>query len=237
MTDASAPLAKRHIADEKRCTAKAKSTQQRCNAPAVKGSDKCKVHGGLSLRGPASLSWKHGRSSRYAALLPERMREAYQRAESDSERLNMLAEISLVDARLADLMKRVDAGSANEMVNELVDGVRQVAAAMRKRQWVDAMEVMLELEKSVVAPEQDQAAWMEIWTLVDRRSRLVDAEQKRMVNLRQYVSSTDVRMLLMKVVDIVQRHVAEPRAISAILEDLRAFFTERSAQVGSVEPV
>lgn len=165
------------------------------------------------------------------------MREAYQRAESDSERLNMLAEISLVDARLADLMKRVDAGSANEMVNELVDGVRQVAAAMRKRQWVDAMEVMLELEKSVVAPEQDQAAWMEIWTLVDRRSRLVDAEQKRMVNLRQYVSSTDVRMLLMKVVDIVQRHVAEPRAISAILEDLRAFFTERSAQVGSVEPV
>ena len=45
-----------------RCHAKAKSTGDRCNAPAVRGKAVCRMHGagGGAPFGPANGAWKHG---------------------------------------------------------------------------------------------------------------------------------------------------------------------------------
>ena len=52
-----------------RCTAKAKRTGSRCNAPAVKGCAVCRMHGagGGAPRGPGNGMWKHGGRSREVA--------------------------------------------------------------------------------------------------------------------------------------------------------------------------
>jgi hypothetical protein len=45
-----------------RCTAKAKSTGERCRCPAVRGWAVCRVHGarGGHAAGPSHPQWKHG---------------------------------------------------------------------------------------------------------------------------------------------------------------------------------
>ncbi len=50
------------LRDAPRCTAKAKSTGQRCKAPAVRGWRVCRVHGagGGAPRGKANPNYRHG---------------------------------------------------------------------------------------------------------------------------------------------------------------------------------
>lgn len=50
------------LRDAPRCHAKAKSTGERCKAPAVNGWAVCRVHGagGGAPRGKAHWNWKHG---------------------------------------------------------------------------------------------------------------------------------------------------------------------------------
>ncbi len=50
------------LRDAPRCHARAKSTGERCKAPAVKGWAVCRVHGagGGAPRGKAHWNWTHG---------------------------------------------------------------------------------------------------------------------------------------------------------------------------------
>ena len=52
-----------------RCTAKAKRTGTRCNAPAVKGCAVCRMHGasGGAPQGPRNGMWRHGGRSNEVA--------------------------------------------------------------------------------------------------------------------------------------------------------------------------
>lgn len=61
------PMEKAHAAP--RCTAKAKRTGARCNAPAVTGWAVCRMHGagGGAPCGKAHGNWRHGGRSRELA--------------------------------------------------------------------------------------------------------------------------------------------------------------------------
>src|SRR5437660_436634 len=61
---------------EGRCGAKLKRRDGYCPRPPVRGMARCYHHGGASLVGVASPSFKHGRRSR---VLPVGVRESYQR--------------------------------------------------------------------------------------------------------------------------------------------------------------
>jgi hypothetical protein len=61
------PMQKAHSAP--RCHAKAKTTGNRCNAPAVRGWNVCRMHGagGGAPTGPANGAWLHGDRSQTVA--------------------------------------------------------------------------------------------------------------------------------------------------------------------------
>jgi len=69
-----------------RCTATAKATGCRCNAPAVKGWNVCRMHGarGGAPYGPANGRWRHGNRTRASEdmrrALAQLMREARETA-------------------------------------------------------------------------------------------------------------------------------------------------------------
>src|SRR5918992_3542816 len=94
------------------CRAKSKRSQVQCRKAAVVGREVCSMHGGKSLVGPAVNTYRSGRHSRY---LPVRMAAKYQEAEHDPELLSLRDQIALVDARLADLLARVDTGESGSL--------------------------------------------------------------------------------------------------------------------------
>src|SRR5262245_26413920 len=95
-----------------RCTAKSKQRQDQCRLSAVPGRTVCKFHGGKIPRGPALPQFKNGK---YSKFLPSRMLQRYRDAEADPELTSLRSELSLIDARLVDLLRRVDTGESGEI--------------------------------------------------------------------------------------------------------------------------
>src|SRR4051812_32142589 len=73
---------------------------------------RCRMHGGATPRGPALPQFKHGR---YSRSLPTRLAAQYEAAQSDPVLMELRDEIALNDARLADLLGRVDTGESGSL--------------------------------------------------------------------------------------------------------------------------
>src|SRR5262249_52499599 len=92
-----------------RCRAKSKRSQERCKRWATPGREVCRMHGGRTLIGLAAPRLKTGR---YSKFLPIRLAADYERAAHDPELLSLRHELAVVEARIIDLLGRVDTGEA-----------------------------------------------------------------------------------------------------------------------------
>ncbi len=89
-----------------RCTAKSKRSGKQCKNPAMRGKDKCPMHGGKT-------PIKHGLYSKYApALLAakiEEMRQAQQREQKLTDIVEQLAVLHALSATAMEAMKQAEA--------------------------------------------------------------------------------------------------------------------------------
>lgn len=87
------------------CKAHSKRTGEPCRQPAMVGRDVCRLHGGKSLRGVDSPTFKHGRYSRaFQAAGGARFAEIL----TDPELLSTRAEIAALTVRLESLIARAE---------------------------------------------------------------------------------------------------------------------------------
>src|SRR5918999_1579701 len=96
----------------KTCGAKTKHDGTPCERSPIRGRTRCRLHGGKT---PVVPACKQYRSGRYSTYLPERLRERYEQAEGDAKLLSLKSEVALTDARLIDLLARVDTGESGQL--------------------------------------------------------------------------------------------------------------------------
>jgi len=197
------------------CTARSKRTGERCRAQAVAGRTVCYHHGGRSPAGPASPSFKHGRYSRF---LPARLQERYQEAVADGELLALREDIALLDARLAEVLGRVDSGESSRVWQELQRAYAELRAARGSPERMAA--ALTELGQLIESGLADYAAWDDVRSLLDQRRRLVESERRRLVEMQQMLTAEQAMTLLAAVTDTVRRHVTDRHALAAIAADL-----------------
>ncbi len=89
--------------DNRACGAKTRKGLSCQNSP-VLGRNRCRMHGGASLRGSNHPNFKHGRRSK---ALPRHLLRIYEEACSDANLLDLRSEIALGDARVIDLLERL----------------------------------------------------------------------------------------------------------------------------------
>lgn len=203
------------------CTAQSKRTGERCKAGAVPGRKTCRHHGGKSLAGPLSPRWKNGRDSDY---LPKRMRDDYHQAIANPEYLALRQDIALVDSRITDLMRQVDGGEPGRLWAELQGARRDYAAAQRipdklerGNAMIAAAGMMCEL---IERGAGEWAAWESIFSLVERRRKLVDTDRKRLVDAQQMVRTDQAMALMGILVETVLGYVHDPDDRAAIGREL-----------------
>jgi hypothetical protein len=207
------------------CRAKAKRTQARCRAAAIRGREVCRVHGGKTPRGSASVHWKSGRYSRH---LPTRLAAQYRLAEQDPELTNLTSDIALTDARIVDLLQRVETGEAGMVWRSAQAALQRFRVAQAKsdpdkmREHLDVLQGLIEHGAS------DYAAWHEIGELIEQRRKLCESEAKRLAALEQYITAEKAMALLETVVNIIRRHVHDRQALEKIAFDV--------GQLAHIEP-
>ena len=99
----------------------------------MNGLNVCRNHGGAAGRaaeGPLNASYRHGRHSKLFQSLPVRYRDDYLAALNDPNVLSLEKEIALIDARLVELMERVQ-GSGGTW-QQAQSTFEAVIAAMQK---------------------------------------------------------------------------------------------------------
>jgi len=212
------------------CAAKSKQSGQQCRNLAVAGKRVCAIHGGKTPCGIASPHFKHGRYSKY---LPTGLLPRYEEACNDRDSLMLREEIALVDARLADLLSRVERGESDALWRQLQAAHGELLHA---RDDVTKLTAALErISEIIERGATDEAIWREVTDQIEQRRRLVEAECRRLVELRQYITSEDALAMVQALLSAIRAHVTDRHTLNAVSVEFarlmdRTDLTESSAE-------
>jgi hypothetical protein len=193
------------------CAAKSKQTGRQCKKQAVPGKRVCRIHGGATPVGIASHAFRHGRYSKY---LPTNMLPRYRQAYDDPNLLALNEEIALVDARLADLLVRVDQGESGALWLELRSAHHDLLQARH-----DTAKLAAALERIgnlIQRGATDTSFSKEIGEQIEQRRRLVESERRRLVELQQYMSYEQALGMAQALLEAIRTHVEDRKVLSAI---------------------
>lgn len=199
-----------------RCGAK-KRNGEPCPAYPVKGSTRCRMHGGTTPRGLALPQTTNGR---YSRSLPARMAGRYAEAVRDTELLTLREDIALLDARLQDVLSRVDTGESGAAWSKVQDAYLDLRKARASADAGKMAEALTALGLAIEAGTADYAAWEDVRSLLDQRRRLVESERKRLVEMQQTLTVEKAMLLVGAIAGIVRSHVSDTAILQAISSDL-----------------
>lgn len=216
------------------CTATVYKTGQQCKRRAVTGYKVCQVHGGKTPRGIASPHFKTGR---YSKVLPARLAARYVESQGDPRILELRDDISLIDARLEDLLARVDTGESGALWGSLVAAKTELASiggtsmeATLKRQTV--MAHILDL---ITKGHADYQAWRELGAALEQRRKLVESERKRLVEAQLTMTSEQAMLLMDALLMAVKANVQDRGALNAIQSEFIRLTTHDTIDVSPTE--
>lgn len=165
----------------------------------------CSVHGGKSLKGVAHPGFKDGTRSEY---LPARLRDKYEASLADEDLLNLRRDLALVETRIGELLQSLDAGESGQLWRNLNNARHEFTAAQRAvqnagdnaeqraRAQADMAAAMQDILSLIGRGAADWERWKEIADFLERRRRLVESEQKRLVAMQQMVTAEQAMTLI-----------------------------------------
>jgi hypothetical protein len=208
------------------CGARTKSGGTCPNRPII-GASRCRMHGGKTPRGVASTQFVNGRRSKD---LPSRLTERYQEALVDDELLALREDVALIDARLGDVLGRVDSGESGRIWTAL-QKAWAIYTATGDSDAVQAkrFDARILIGQLIAEGASDYEAWHDVRSLVDQRARLVSNERQRLVQLQQTITVEQAMAMLAAVVSTIKLHVTDEHALASISHDL--------ARLVAVQPV
>jgi len=188
------------------------------------GRNVCYKHGGASLRGMAAPGYKHGK---FCKDIPTRMAARYLEARHDPELLHQRDEISLLDARLLDVLTRVDTGESGKIWSELRQELAEFKTCPKDKRGKHLANMGSLIERG----HGDSVAWAEIVSLLEQRRRLIESERKRLVEMQQVITAEQAMAFVGALVAAVSRHVSDRLTLSAITAEFESLTTRPDAFV------
>lgn len=199
------------------CGAKTRSGKPCQSLPVLGGNGRCRMHNGHAAKGVANPAFKTGKYSKY---MPARLLDRYHDAVADPALLELDHEIALVDARVADLLTRVDTGDAAKnwkQAREINDTIQE--ALLNENYGAVAVACTM-LDRLIQPALNDYEAWNQLSALLDQRRKLVESQRKRMIEQQQFVTVEQALLLVTAMVDSVKRNVKDRDALQAISMDV-----------------
>jgi len=215
------------------CQATNKKTGEQCRRRAVQNKRVCTVHGGLTPGGIASPHFKTGEYSKYA--LPLRMRERYEASLNDPALLEQRREISLVDARLQDLLARVDTGESGALWKGLQDARVELLACRKAGDVLGQTLALNRILDFISQAHADYRAWAEVGAALEQRRKLVESERKRLVEAQQVITTEQAMLFANAILTSIHTHVQDRAVLTAIQADVTRLLNRDIIDVSTTE--
>lgn len=208
-----------------RCKAKSKRSGEQCKRSAVVGREVCAVHGGKSPKGAASALFKTGKYSKY---LPARMLAAYESSLNDPQLLDLKQSVALIDARLTDLLSRVDSGESGALWMAVVGTYNHLRKTYRGGDHVQIMKAFAVMDEVINKAIDDYAAWGEIGQLLDARRKHVETQQRVELQGERAVPAEQLMTFMGAVLHLIQTSVSSQQEKQRIADGIDRLITTRS---------
>ena len=175
------------LKDAPRCTAKSKSTQRRCENPAVSGYNVCRHHGAGNKDNPNQSAIKHGRYSRFKSIAIASLIAEY---EADSDPLNIMPELAAARALFQDFTDRYD-------------------------EWRDAFIIWSKSYQSSDAAKPTQVLDIaDAYKMVSEITKIVERIEK--IKASNAISRPELMRVLTEMSRVVESFVREPATLEEI---------------------
>jgi hypothetical protein len=185
---------------------------------AALANGRCHYHGGKSLSGIAAPAYRHGR---YSRVMPTRMQERYQEAANDTALLELREDVALLDARLSDLLMRVDSGESGSIWRMLQQARTALIVARRAQDQAGQAAAINDMLELIGRGHADYQAWRELGSTLEQRRRLVESERKRLIEMQQTITAEKAMLLIGAIGQILKTHVTDRTILSKISADIR----------------
>jgi len=194
------------IGPKVQCIAKSKTTQNQCKNNALPEMTVCKFHGGMTPRGRASKLWKHGKYSRH---LPSKLAPRYEEALADPELMSLKHDIAITEARLTELMEKIDSGEAKEVWDNLRKTVVRQEKAIQSGNRETLRNTAMEIQQLVSQGVDEFKAYADIQSTQEHRRKMTETENKMLIAKQQMVSTEQVMQLMGIVLEVLQRGLTD----------------------------
>lgn len=189
-----------------------------CTRRVRAAGERCRNHGGASLRGAAHPMFRTGR---YSKFLPDKLAARYAEAVSDAELLDLRHEIALIDLRISALVERLGTGESAENWGRLIEAYDQLKSSQAVRDVAGLADALSALGAVIEGGKQNESGWKEVIELLERRRRLVDSETKRLALMQQFVTSQQLVSLAAAVLEVIRENVSESATRARIADGIR----------------
>lgn len=216
----------------RQCGANTRSGKPCTNAAMPNG--RCRMHNGNAKAGITHPNYQGKGKSKY---LPERMRATYEAALDDPELLVLRNDIAIIDARLYDLLQRVDTGESGKLWRDAQTAYFDLLEAMRAQDVKLINSAISKMGRCLDSGVDDYTAWDEVTKAIQQRKGLAESERKRLIEARQMISVEQAMMLLASLLNTIKEHVKDTTALAAIQREFIRITTLGNHQIIDAESV
>lgn len=184
-----------------------------CTEWPMRGREKCRIHGGKAPRGSAAPGAKHLRYSKFAAFVPEALRERHERFMADPEAGELREEKAIAATVLSMQFQRIGAGldqaaagaalvSSQAVFNELL-------TALPDGDKDEIQDILRRLKKlltdGVTAEHRRRAALEaeeEVRKTTDLRRKLAESEMRIIAKRQAFATIEQLQALTFRFADL-----------------------------------
>lgn len=200
----------------------------RCELSPVPGRSRCRLHGGKSLAGVSSPTYR-GRG--YSKYLPDTMRNDYAAALRNPDLLSLNREIAIIESRMAVIMRQMTSeGGASAAWRHADLAMRSLISVLQSSPPDPAKQAdaLRKLDTVIKQGYDEVKLWVDLIDLIETKRRLTETEQKRLTAAKMLVAVPQAMLLFDRLVNAVVENVSDQRQLALIQREWDRAFTTAS---------
>lgn len=183
---------------------------------------RCRFHGGESLIGALSPTFKDGSRSRY---VPKKLLSTYEGALEDKELMTLRQDVALLETRMRELLGGLERTDGVKIFPKLRACLDRMHGTTNKDVRFAAFEEMQDLINKGM---YEEGAWNEIREILEQRRRIIESERKRLVEMHQMISLEQMLTMIAAISASVKKHVTDKSSLKAIASDIKKLMDART---------
>ncbi len=202
-----------------------------CESHPLAGRTRCRKHGGATPRGIDSPHFRHGK--RIARTFPDKLyQDSYEQTLGDPRLTEYRRDIATMEVRLTELRNSLRSGGrAPVLVDNVMKCFGQLLKISKAGQLTDGS--LDKLGKALYDLQHNSHTWSEVFDVIERKAKIVEKEQKRLMDTQQTVSLEQLLLLARQFVTILHEEIPDRTVSRRINERIRGLLPQLKRE-GSV---